>query len=523
MPEDMPSDAPSPPGHSSNPADPALNIRPAGGILSGSPYCTLLALVWPLILSNLLNVSVGIVDTYFAGKLHKEALAAIGAASLFFDALIVLMLAIGGGTTIVVARYFGAGDTRRVSAVVRDAFAFAAGVAALVIIPLGLLLAGPVLHVMGLSGTTHDMAMAYFHWRLPGALFVSTGFVLGSAWIGAGDTRTPLAILLVTNLANVVLTPVLMFGYLGAPAMGVAGAGAGSLVSRILGASIAVYLVLFARTRIRVLGLGSWVSRLASRVTHPSRWTRDPRPETRDQTQEAPPFDWGTIRTVVGLGLPRSLEGIVRTVTGLTIVGLLGAAALNAAELVQAVEDSEEARTVAIAAYTVGMSVRRIPTFIGLAFMTATMALVGQSLGARSPERASAITRASCVLALSVMSAGALVMLIAPEFLIRLFNEDPKLILIGRPLFRTLAFAEPVIAVSLVLTGCLRGAGDAMWPFLVSVVTQFGIAIGVSFLVIHYFGAGLQTLWILMVAAMACRALLMVWRFLQGRWKRIEI
>ena len=126
-------------------------------------------------------------------------------------------------------------------------------------------------------------------------------------------------------------------------------------------------------------------------------------------------------------------------------------------------------------------------------------------------------------LSAGALGAGGLVMLAMPGTLIGMFNPDPALLVVGVPLFRTLAFAEPMIAVSLVLTGCLRGAGDAMWPFLVSLLTLLGVQLGLGYLSVVYFAWGLQALWIIVVLAMALRLVLLLARFLAGRWKKIEI
>ncbi len=464
-------------------------------ILSGSVYRVLSRLAWPLVCSNLLNVSVSIVDTYFAGKLQHqgrpdtEALTSIGSASHFFDMMIILMLAIGGGTAIVVARYYGSGRAERVTSVVRDALLLAFCVASLVMIPLGYLLGRTVLSEMGITARALDLGLTYLNWRLLACPFISMTFVLGSAWVGAGDSRTPLLILLLMNLCNVILSPVLMFGLLGAPEMHVAGAAIGSLISRAIGLALAIYLGLRGMTRVRLdFGLGS--------------------------------IDWATLGRVVRLGLPRSLEGIVRTVTTLLLIRLVVEAVLNEPEIMMHAKD---ANNLAVAAFVVVARVRSIPTFIGLAFMTAVMTLVGQSLGAGSARRASQFTWAAATLSLGVMSVGAVVMFLLPGPLIRLFNTDLVLQEIGTPIFRTLAFAEPLVAVSLVLTGCLRGAGDAMWPFWVSILSQFGIAVGAGMVAVHFFGAGLQTLWLILLLSIAVRAVLLLGRFFAGRWKSIEI
>ncbi len=163
-----------------------------------------------------------------------------------------------------------------------------------------------------------------------------------------------------------------------------------------------------------------------------------------------------------------------------------------------------------------------IPSVFAIVAIGST-ALIARFVGSGDSEMANRAANQSLLAGVALAIALSVLLLVAGEPLIALMQLEGEAAALST---RYLMFMIPIlpgIMLTQIGPACLRGAGDAMWPFLATALTQFGIAIGVSFLAIRYFGAGLQTLWLLMVAAMAWRALLLVWRFLQGRWKRIEI
>jgi len=303
----------------------------------------------------------------------------------------------------------------------------------------------------------------------------AVGFVVASALRAAGDTRTPLAFGLVVNVINVVLNYVFVFGAFGLPALGVRGSALATAVAFTTGATIGV--VLLARGGLRVqVGI------------------RDLRP------------DRALLLRIARIGAPTGIEMF----------------AMQMGFLVYLVFASRYG-TAAVAAYFIGVRILALAFLPGIGFATAASALVGQSLGAGLPERATEAGRVAVRLAVRFMSSAGLLLFVFAGTIARLFVDDPATIEDTRWFIYMLALCQPLMAVDYALGGSLRGAGDTRFTLVTLFAGLYGCRLAFAWVVTHVLELSVAWLWAALIGDYAARAAMKSWRYRSRAWQRVRV
>jgi putative MATE family efflux protein len=295
-------------------------------------------LAWPAILNNLLHALVGLVGIKIVGVLGASAVAAVTTGNRVFFVLQALLMAVTAGTTALVARAWGAGDRDEAERVNRVSMWVCLGISLAVTLP-AFVFADPLARFFRLEEETVLLAATYIRWISLFNAGFALQFVLSVALRAAGDTRTPLWIGALTNIANLILLYLLVYGRLGFPALGVAGAAIAGGAAFAIGSLVFVYL--WVRGYL-LLGIG-------------------------------PPrcLERARVHRLVNIGYPAGLEQLVWQggfIAFLWIVALYG--------------------TAPYAAYGIGVSILAFSFLIGWGFSIAASTLVGQHLGAGDPDGA---------------------------------------------------------------------------------------------------------------------------------------
>ncbi len=433
-----------------------------------------LTLAWPVVAEMALQTATQIVDMAMVGRLGPVAISAVG---LSFPPLFVAMgvfMGIAVGTTALVARSIGAKDRNLASSVTAQALSVAA-VLAVALTGIAIWQAPRVVAFMGAEPEVVAAGASYIRALMPGAAFMLTAMILAGSLRGAGDTRTPMKVNLVINALNVGLNYVLIFGHLGFPALGLVGAALGTTIARSIGGMALVLIVARGKTIISL--------------------------NPRDMLRPDPAI----LRRIFSIGAPAALERLVMSVGHLLYVRLV--ASLG---------------TVAIAAHTITINAESLSFMPGIALSTAATTLVGQSLGARDPRRAELCARETVRLGTLVMGSMAVLFLIIPHLLMRIYTTDPAVIDLGRNILRIAALAQIPMGISFILAGALRGAGDTRTVLYISMLGAWPVRLLLTGAFL-FLGWGLTGAWLAMVLDWAVRSFVTWKHFNRGRWKEIEI
>ena len=433
-----------------------------------------LSLAWPSVMEQSLVTLIGLVDAYIVGHLGAVALAGVGLGGQVLNLTAALFTAVGVGATALIARHVGAREPEEANHLARQAMllAFVLGLVTAVI---GVTLARPIMLVFGAEPAVVEAGADWL--RVVAPSFATLGVLLvGTAALrGGGDTRTPLLVMVLVNVVNVVVAWALTRGLWGLPQLGVVGTGIGASLGQAAGGLAVAYLLFAGRGALKL----GW------------HW---PRP------------DVARLKRILNIGLPAGAEQI------LLQVAQLGMAVLIA-----------QFGTAAYAAHQIGIRITAISFLPGWGFGVAATTLVGQELGARRPDRARQATYTSFWLALAVMTSMAVVLWFGNEFILRLFTTDTAVIEAGRIVITTSAYIQPLMAASFVFSGALRGAGDTRSTMLITVFAIWGLRLAAVYGLGLVLGLGLYGAWLAVGLDFAFRAGLFWLRFRSGRWEGMKV
>ncbi len=202
-----------------------------GDLTRGSVGGLLMRLTWPMLIGHFAVVAFNLTDTYFVSRLGTDELAAMGFMFPVIMLLGSLTIGLGIGTSSVLSRAIGRGSGHRVQQLATHAIVLALAIVA-IFAAAGLLTIRPLFSLLGARGNILDLVDQYMTIWYAGVVFLVVPMVGNHAIRATGDTIWPSAIMVLANVLNIVLDPILIFGLLGAPKMGIAGAAAATVIAR---------------------------------------------------------------------------------------------------------------------------------------------------------------------------------------------------------------------------------------------------------------------------------------------------
>jgi MATE family, multidrug efflux pump len=181
-------------------------------------------------------------DTFFIGQLGKDQLAALTFTFPVVIFFVSLAFGIGTGTSALVSRAIGEGNHQKVKRLTTDSLLLIFLISLLAVI-VGLLTVDRLFTFLGAQGVILDYVKQYMHIWFMGIIFVMIPMVGNNAIRATGDTKTPSQIMMVAIVVNLILDPILIFGYGPVPAMGIEGAAWATLFSRAITLVAALYIL----------------------------------------------------------------------------------------------------------------------------------------------------------------------------------------------------------------------------------------------------------------------------------------
>ncbi len=434
----------------------------------------MLALGWPMVLTNLAQAAMTATDVMIIGRLGAEALAAGALGSNLYFAPLIFGLGLAYATSPMMATELGRKrhSVRDVRRTVRQGL----WLSALVSIPIWLLLwnAESVLLLMGQDPSLAREAGIYVH-GLQWAVLPFYGYIVLRSFISALEQpRWALIIMVIAVALNALLNWVLVFGKLGAPALGIFGSGlATTIASSFMFIGMAVVVMVHPRFR---------------RYHLFGRFLR---------------ADWPRFRALLRLGAP--ISGILAfevTVFNAAafLMGLIGSAQL--------------------AAHAIALQISSVTFMIPLGLSQAATVRVGLAHGAGDPEGVSRAGWTAFVLGVAFMALMALMMISVPKLLIAAFIDigDPSNLAVVGYAVTFLAFAalfQVADGAQVVAAGMLRGLHDTTVPMIYAAIGYWGIGLTLGVLLAFRFGFGGVGIWLGLCAGLASVAVLLIYRWMR--------
>jgi MATE family, multidrug efflux pump len=466
-------------------------------VTTGSPYKVVLKLAAPTVLAMLTQSIVNEVDIVFFSWLPCPESSNAQAALL--PSLILLWMfggslsAISVGTQAIAARRVAQKKPEDAGAVLVNSWFFAL-TAGIVFTAIGYLVLPHVLRILIRVPEVRAEATSYLHWRLLGIVSMAMTFSFKAFFDGIGKTHVHMVSAIVMNALNIVLCLIFIFGRFGAPRMGMAGAGLSGFIATWVGLGIMIGWAVFRRYR----GYRPFRLRTLSKGI------------TWDVLRLSIPSAVATVAVMSGFALFAMIVSKLDSISGAKVLNPLCPGGLAGA--------------VNSAATTVIVGILKLTFTACLAFGTSTATLVSQSLGAGEPERASRFGWVSVRLGLVIFGVvGLLEGVIFPHSILSFVSHSPPVIAAALTPLRMMGICTPLIAVGMILTQALFGAGNTRFVMIVELCLHFLCLVPLAWFLGITAGFGLVGIWTAAVSYILGLSSIMVWKFSTGDWKHIRI
>ncbi|NLM25267.1 MAG: MATE family efflux transporter [Firmicutes bacterium] len=438
-------------------------------------YKDIIRIAWPSLVELTLTQLTSMVDMMMVGQLGAWAIASVGFTMQPKFLMMTMFIAMNVGATALVARYKGAGEQEKANLIMRQALLLSFVLSAVASI-IGYVFSEPMIRFMGANEpATIEGGTIYLQIQMVGFVFVALTSTITAVLRGVGNSRIAMIYNLVANVVNVILNYGLIYGRLGLPKLGLAGASLATIIGQFVAFLLAVYVIIDGKQYLHL------------------------------RLKDGFKPHWQSLKSIFNIGVPAMIEQLVMR-TGMIIY------ARTVASL----------GTVVMATHQVAMNIQAMSFMSGQAFAVSATSLVGQSLGkirsdmarfyADHTRRIGAIV--SYILAIAFFFFG--------RQIVGLYSNDPAVISQGAEILKLVAFVQPFQSAQFILAGALRGAGDTRATAIITLLTVLFVRPGLALYFVHI-GLGLKGAWYALVADQLLRSLLVLMRYRSGKWQSIRV
>jgi putative MATE family efflux protein len=417
----------------------------------------------PSILGMFFGTLYNIVDIFWVGRLGYQQIAAVALFGIFFEFVIVFNEVVGVGSVALIARHYGARNFERVNEVVKQTLFLKLMIAGVFCVT-GILLVTPIITALGGSGEVIEYGVAYGRVMSFGFLFMLSGFTLFTAMRGVGDAKTPMKIMIVSNLMNIVLDPIFIFGF----DLGVTGAAAASVVPQMVSFAIGLFIIT----------AGNHVVTIDTTIA----------------------FDFKIMKTILTIGIPSGAEALMRNISSMVAIRIVSAFGM---------------------AVLAGMEIMlRLMGLVWMPLMGLNLAcgtLVGHNLGAKKPGQAEKTALKAGYMGAVMMVGIAVLFLVFGTQVVALFNRTEDVVQAGTSAFRIVSPFLVFLGFSMPLSGAFYGSGDTKPPMIITFVTFLLFQIPMMVFMSRILGVT-GVFWAYGLSMLVLCGLMVTW-FFRGKWK----
>lgn len=430
-----------------------------------------LSLTGPLMVIAILNSTLNLIDMFWVGKLGSDSVAAVAIGGTIMMVVFAALIGITRGTIALVSRYVGARDAKNADAAASQSIMLGL-IITLTAILFGLLFTDKLLLILGASPEVLEIGSSYLKILLTGGITMVLLSFGNSILQAEGDTVTPMKFMFLSNIINIILDPIFIFGW-GVPRMNTSGAALATVLSQAVPAFLVLMLLSKRRSKVHI-----HISQFKIKLAF--------------------------LKEMLKIGLPASLQMFFRSIMGLFLMGIVASFG-----------------TIAVAAYGIGMRLQMIVLMPAFAFGGAAATLVGQNLGAKKSKRAQRSAWTATTLDTFLMVLVAILFFVFAPQIVGFFIKDENVISIGTQFLRITAPFYLFIPLGVVLGQALAGAGDTITPMILTLLSLWGFQIPIAIFLSRLWGVN-GIWWSNAFASVLHGVLIMSW-FATGRWKKRKL
>jgi putative MATE family efflux protein len=428
----------------------------------------------PMVLEMVLESVFAVVDVFWVSKLGADAVATVGMTESILALIYAVAIGLSMGAAATVARRIGEKDPERAAAAAVQSIALGIAVA----VPIGILGALSARRLLALLGAPASVVATGVHFTqimLGANVVILLLFLINAIFRGAGDATMAMRSLWLANILNLVLDPCLIFGLGPFPRLGVTGAAVATTCGRGLGVLFQVWTLRRGRGRVVI----------SRRHLH-----LEPRVMLRLLRVSAN----GIVQVMIGTA---SWIGLVR------ILAMFGSAAL--------------------AGYTIGIRIIVFAILPSWGLSNAAATMVGQSLGAKNPDRAERSVWIAALYDMFFLGGVGILFLVFAGPLVRCFTNDPSIVAYGTGCLRIVSYGFPFYAYGMVTTQAFNGAGDTWTPTWINLFCFWIWEIPLAYFLAQKLGLGPPGVFSAIAIAFSTLAVVSSLIFRQGKWKQKRV
>jgi putative MATE family efflux protein len=458
-------------------------------LTSGGIAKPLLYLSFPIIVTNLFQTAYNLADTFWLGQYNTTALAAISFAFPMVFLLISLAIGLSVAGSVLVAQHTGADQEREAEYAASQTVVFSV-IVSIILGGVGYLFVDQYLVLLGASESVIPVATSYMKIISVG-LFAMFGFaVFISLMRGYGDTVTPMLVMFGSVVLNIILDPILIFGFENNPLFGYLGMG---------GLETTLFeLTGYAGSGIEGAAIATVFSRILALIVGLAIMFRGKRGVQIHLDQMIP--DLGYARRLIDIGVPASVESAGIALSTNVLLFIIAAFSPTV-----------------VAAYGIGTRVFSVIFLPAIAFSQGVETMTGQNIGAGKHDRAERTNHFSAKVMLVGLTALGGIVFLAARPIAAVFTTDPAVVDITTVFIQYTAFTFGGIGVRRAYTGGFRGSGKTI---IAAVIAVF--VLGLVRLPVAWIGANLlgpPGIWIAFAISNVCGGVVAYLWFRQGSWR----
>jgi len=434
----------------------------------------ILLLSIPAVLEMIMESVFVIVDIFFVSKLGADAIATVGLTESLITIVYAISLGLATATTSMVSRRIGEKNPDKASRTAFQAILTGTIVSILIAVP-GTIYSEKLLNMMGASREIVDNMSGYTRIMMGGNIVIMMLFIINAIFRSAGDAVVAMRVLWIGNIINIVLDPCLIFGLGPFPEMGVKGAAVATTTGRGIAVLYQFYLLFFGKKRIRLTAKHLGINfRIIARLIK---------------------LSFGTIG--------QNLIGTSSWIALVRIISIFGS------EIV--------------AGYTIAIRIIGFVMLPSWGISNAASTLVGQNLGAKKPDRAERAVMITGWVNMILLGAIGLVLVAFPAPFIRMFVDDPGVLVPGIECLRIVSIGFIAYGFGMVLVNSFNGAGDTATPLKINIFAYWLLEIPVAWILAITVGMNEQGVFTAIVIAESVMTLIAWLVFRRGKWKLKEV
>ena len=441
--------------------------------LAFDPFITqkMMKLAIPTWMAFLSKDLLGIADMFFVSKLGPESIAAVSLCGIVLGIIFMIGHGITSGTVATVSQAVGRQDSEASKKYSTQSIivAFFCG---LLISAICIPLASDILRLVGADENVVAIGTPYLRVLAAVASIMLVIFSLETSIRGNNDANTPFKSMLTANIVNIILDPILIYGWFGFPKMGVTGSAVATLIAFLFAFSILSYSILFGKNKGRI------VSRKYIKI------------------------DFEAVKKIWTIGIFSSGKMLISNIYALFFMRLVASFG-----------------TIAVAAFGIGLRLRILIFGASMGFGAAASVLTGQFIGAGQIQKAKKAIYQN-VVAISVISAflNILFFVFATQ-IVRIFTDNAEVLAYGTDFLRWFSFSFVFMGASIVLGNAMDGAGYTKLPMLNNILGQIVIGLPTA----YYFSStflGIKGVWLSLVLSQVFLMFFLIFDIRRNRWYR---